>query len=879
LATKTVNGSGLGSFNDNLNDLSPGTKYYVRAYATNTIGTAYGSEIVFSTTNFPFDVDSNVYDTVVIGSQVWMSDNLRVSRYRNGDPILTGLSNSAWQNITSGAYAVYNNDPVNDSLFGKLYNWYAVADPRGLCPTGWHVPSDAEWQTLESTLGMTQIELNLNGFLWRGSTQNVGGNMKSVSSLWTAPNIGATNSSGFIGLPGGGRWNGDFSSIGNDGYWFSSTEISFSPYMAMYRHLGKYETGVKRNPADKVNGLSVRCVRDITPFVYTSSPTRINSSSITSGGDIIDVGGDSVTIRGVCWSTDPNPTITLPTKTNEGTGSGSFTSTISGLQPGTTYYVRAYATNGAGTGYGNEISFTTQSVLPGQVTDIDGFVYDTVVIGSQTWLKQNLRTARYRNGDSIPTGLNNTAWQNTTSGAYAINNNDPVNDSLYGKLYNWYTVADSRGLCPTGWHVPSDAEWTTLENFLGGFSIAGGKMKAVSSLWASPNTGAINSSGFSGLPGGARVNLGGFGGVGNDGYWWSSTHYFGSGAWYFYLGYDGANSARGNNNIAGGFSVRCMRNVAPTIATSAVTGINSSSAISGGIVSSSGDDSVTVRGVCWSTSPNPTIALPTKTSNGTGAGSFTSSITGLQPGTTYYVRAYATNGAGTGYGNELSFTTNSVVFDIDGNVYDTVVIGNQTWLKQNLRTTKYNNGTPISPFGSFLQSVPCYSYQSCGGYGIYDLNPINDSIYGKLYNYYAASSNICPTGWHLPSNAEFFSLIGYLDPSFNPASLNSPPTMINTTAGGALKDTGTIGNGGYWNSPNTNANNISRFTGLPGGNGNGNGGAAYSAIGYDGYWWTSNFNTTWPGSANYFTLVSSSGGVYWGVTGPYNGFSVRCIKD
>jgi uncharacterized protein (TIGR02145 family) len=174
-------------------------------------------------------------------------------------------------------------------------------------------------------------------------------------------------------------------------------------------------------------------------------------------------------------------------------------------------------------------------------------------------MKQNLKVSKYRNGDSIPTNLSNSTWQATTSGAYAIYNNTATNDSIYGKLYNWYAVADSRGLCPTGWHVPGDAEWTTLENFLGGSSVAGGKMKAVSSLWTAPNTGATNSSGFTGLPGGYRHNSGTFYNVGNDGYWWSSTQYSSASAWYRRLYYGGADSLRNYATKAYGFSVRCVR--------------------------------------------------------------------------------------------------------------------------------------------------------------------------------------------------------------------------------------------------------------------------------------------------------------------------------
>jgi uncharacterized protein (TIGR02145 family) len=160
--------------------------------------------------------------------------------------------------------------------------------------------------------------------------------------------------------------------------------------------------------------------------------------------------------------------------------------------------------------------------------------------------------------------LTNTDWQFTTSGAYTIYNNDPVNDGLYGKLYNHYAVTDSRGLCPTGWHVPSDAEWTTLENQLGGSSVAGGALKSTATQptpggWNSPNTGATNSSGFSALPGGRRSGDGDFYSMTSNGFWWSSSVLSGSNAWSRYLDYDNSLVNRFNANRTAGFSVRCCR--------------------------------------------------------------------------------------------------------------------------------------------------------------------------------------------------------------------------------------------------------------------------------------------------------------------------------
>jgi uncharacterized protein (TIGR02145 family) len=197
--------------------------------------------------------------------------------------------------------------------------------------------------------------------------------------------------------------------------------------------------------------------------------------------------------------------------------------------------------------------------VPGNgVTDIDGTVYTSIVINGQEWMQQNLAVTKYRNGDPIPTGLSNTTWQNTTSGAYAIYNNDAANNTAYGKLYNWYAVNDSRGLCPTGWHVPSDAEWTTLETSLGGSSVAGGKMKSTAG-WNAPNTAATNESGFTGLPGGYRPSDVTYTTIGNLGLWWSSTEYGSSFAWTRVLSYVNTHVLRDYYSKPHGFSVRCLR--------------------------------------------------------------------------------------------------------------------------------------------------------------------------------------------------------------------------------------------------------------------------------------------------------------------------------
>ncbi len=195
-----------------------------------------------------------------------------------------------------------------------------------------------------------------------------------------------------------------------------------------------------------------------------------------------------------------------------------------------------------------------------KITDIDGNQYDLIKIGNQIWMKENLKVSKYRNGESIPTGLVNSAWANTNKGAYAIYNNENANNNIYGKLYNWYAVNDSRGLCPTGWHVPRDSEWSTLISYLGGESVAGGKLKSTGIYyWNSPNSNATNVSGFSALPGGYLSGDGNFNYRLRDAVFWSANEKFTFNAWYFYLHYYNGNMGSSSNVKQNGYSVRCLK--------------------------------------------------------------------------------------------------------------------------------------------------------------------------------------------------------------------------------------------------------------------------------------------------------------------------------
>jgi len=301
------------------------------------------------------------------------------------------------------------------------------------------------------------------------------------------------------------------------------------------------------------------------PVVGTKAISEITASSAKCGGNISSDGGAAVTARGVCWSTSQNPT-TANSHTTDGNGTGQFTSSITGLNGNTNYFVRAYATNGEGTAYGNQVQFTTQGSggsgepCPGMETiTYGGQVYNTVLIGDQCWLKENLNI-----GTMIPGA--DEMQNNGTIEKYCYDD-DPANCDIYGGLYQWdemmqySTLEGVQGICPAGWHLPADAEWTILADYLGGEDVAGGKMKETGTThWHSPNKGATNSSGFTALPGGIRFrNF--FSSPGGHGLWWSSSEVSSTDrADARELGFDYEDLAdAGSPTKELGFSVRCLR--------------------------------------------------------------------------------------------------------------------------------------------------------------------------------------------------------------------------------------------------------------------------------------------------------------------------------
>ena len=480
------------------------------------------------------------------------------------------------------------------------------------------------------------------------------------------------------------------------------------------------------------------------------------------------------------------------------------------------------------------------------VTDVDGNSYATVQIGTQCWTQSNLTVSKYRNGDNIPNITDGTQWSQMNSsntGARCNYNNDANYGTTYGKLYNWYAVNDSRGLCPTGWHVPTDAEWTTLTTHLGGTSVAGGKMKSTgTTLWLSPNTGATNSSGFTGLPGGYRVNAGGFTDVGNNGTWWSSSD-AGSGlAWYRILYSSNADVYRNSIDYRFGFSIRCVRDLAstmlPTVTTTAATAVTSTGANTGGQVTASGGGTVLARGVAYATSINPTL-LGSFTYNGQDTGSYASTLSGLSASTTYYVRAYATNSVGTAYGAQVSFTTAAPSY-VAGSVHCSgsgatiVEVTNpttgRTWMDRNLGASRVATSmTDTGAYGDLYQwgrrtdGHQCRNSSTTSTVSSVDQpahgnfittsstdwrSPLNDLLWQGV----GGTNNPCPTGFRLPTAAEFQAEINSWS---TPDAQGGFAAPLKWTLGGhrnrssaQLVDVGSIGF--YWSSSigGSNAQNL-----------------------------------------------------------------------
>ena len=397
--------------------------------------------------------DGQTYNTALIGVQCWMAENLNVGTIING-------SQNQQNNGTIEKYC-YDNSSANCNNYGGLYQWNEmmqyITTPgvQGICPAGWHIPTDAEWKILEGTVDdnypVGHAVWDNTG--WRGS--NAGYNLKSASN-WNGNDM-----FGFSALPGGIRSNdGSFGGFGGYAYFYSSSPSGSNAWI---RALSSSYTMVYRDVYNQAAGFSVRCLKD---------------QQWQCGNPI----------------TDPR----------------------------------------------------------------DQQIYGTVEIGEQCWIAENLNIGEMINGTEEMT-------DNSVIEKYCYGNNPAYCDE-YGGLYQWnemmeYTTTPGvQGICPGGWHLPTDGEWTTLTDFLGGESVAGGKMKETGTThWNSPNTGATNESGFTALPGGNRHANGGFLNLGDGGLFWSSTENYTDSAWYWTLYYNNDGVSRNHVTESCGFSSRCLQ--------------------------------------------------------------------------------------------------------------------------------------------------------------------------------------------------------------------------------------------------------------------------------------------------------------------------------
>lgn len=752
------------------------------------------------------DVENNIYPTVEIGSQVWMGANLKTTRFNNGKIIPQETGSGDWLAEDSASYCWQRNDrETYRDTYGAMYNGYAAMN-ENLCPEDWHVPSVAEFKILEQTLGSRAV---------------AGGRLKESGLLhWEDPNSGATNSSGFTMLPGGYRSGEDgsgFYDLGRYGYLWSLT-ATVNEESATYWGFSKDEEKTEQGVSGLHTGFSVRCIRNdsvprrMAPQLSTDSVTRLGLDSARAHYTITSDGGRDITVTGICWGLTKNPD-TAQCKTIPVTGIGHYTLSLDSLKENTLYYARAFAINAKGIGYGNSLAFRTPENTKGTVTDIEGNQYRSVKIGRQVWMAENLRTETYNDSKPIVLRTNYYVWTRMTSGAYCWYENNEGFKATYGALYNWYSAATGK-LCPSGWHVPDIEEWQELSNYLGGKSVAGGKMKETgSSHWNSQGGGVTNSSGFTALGGGWRNGI--YDSVSaphNGGIWMHEKA-----AWLSMTIITGDELSptlnSGSNELitrqtqkSEGNSVRCLKNdtiveiVPPTIKTDMPAFIPRTWATVTATIIDCGGSTNRMQGFCRSVHPDPDTSdftmMDTSRLN-----KFTMDVPVPLPETTYYIRAFGINDGGVGYGNTLILTTlpeveYGTVSDWDGNSYKTVQIGKQTWMAENLKTKTLNDGTPIS----LLTEIYNLEEKTLPYYCWYENNIGNKTLYGALYNWPAvATDKLCPTGWHVPSQYEWEILRDTLGGE--------------EVAGGKLKEAGTS----HWHPLIAGATNSTGFNALPGG--------------------------------------------------------------
>jgi uncharacterized protein (TIGR02145 family) len=611
------------------------------------------------------------------------------------------------------------------------------------------------------------------------------------------------------------------------------------------------------------------------PSATTGTATGVGSSGATLNGTVNANYGETTVVFEYGTTTAYGSEVTAGQSPVSGGTATSVSASVAGLSPLTLYHYRVKATNSGGTTYGNDGSFTTTAALP-TVTDYDGNIYNIITIGTQEWMQKNLMVTHYSNGDAIPNVTDNATWGGLTTAGYSWYNNDAATyKDTYGALYNWYSTSDIRNVCPVGWHVPADDEWTTLSTYLGGEAVSGGKLKEAGlTHWMSPNTGATNESGFTALPAGERESDGNnFSAIGYSNFLWSQTSWDASYSWARAIFHNSSFFLKQYYNNRYGYSVRCIKGAIPLAQADSATAVASTSATLNGRVNPNGLPTTITIEYGTSTAYGSSITPAQSPASGTGPVDISAGLTSLTPGITYHYRIKAVNSAGTYYSTNMSFVTPDKISDTDGNFYNTVIIGSQVWMQENLKTRKYNDDTNIPNVTDAASwealTSPAYCWYNN------DKTTFGD-IYGALYNWYAVNTGkLCPTGWHVPSDAEWTTMENYL--IANGYNYDGTTTgnkiakaLAATTNWAVSSNTGAIGNIDY-----PAKRNVTGFTALPGGYRYSSG--TFYSVGSYGVWWSSTeYSSTnaWGQDMDYFDVSVGRGDV-----NKLGGFSVRCLRD
>jgi len=655
--SKTTDGTTSGTFTSSITGLTAGTTYFVRAYATNAIGTSYGAAQSFTT------IATAVQTAVLIGTQVWTDKNLNVANYRNGDPITFAANSTEWNNANIAGVGAYTYlrfaSGDGGARYGKLYNWFAVNDSRGLAPVGYHIPTLTEWTTLRNTQPFNGTTLKSNTNDWGANFSNVNNNLIVVPDVNYSLYNG-NNSSGFNALPSSSIFpNGTNGNYGSASFWTATADVS-NPLKAEWMYFHSVYFYVGRDCCltyEKGNGMAVRLVKDnniietaaTTPVLAsTTSATSITSSSAVLGGNVTDEGATQVSVRGVVYGTTTGSSTYSVTS---GLGAGTYTATLTGLTQGTTYYVRSFATNVQGTSYGTETSFTTQTTPTVSATATPSSLTTTSAIGGGT-ISSTGGAAISTSGlvwdaNANPTiALTTKTTDGTTSGTFTSSITGLTQGATYHvRAYATNSIGTSYG---------PDITFTTVTT------------PTISS------TATVTSITGTTATGGGTISFDGGSSVTSRGLVWgttagSSTYSVtsGTGSGSYTASITGLSIATNYfvrafaTNIAGtiyGPEVQFSTPNTATVASTITSTITSSTAILGGVLSSTGGATTTI-GIRYSTDINFGTFSTTSINANAVAGTYTTTISGLSAVTTYYAKAYATNTAGTTYGPTISFTT------------------------------------------------------------------------------------------------------------------------------------------------------------------------------------------------------------------------------